>query len=599
MENASDTVAINDKAGKNSAHFSRLGLVKEFAPRLLLGLCIMALTVALQLAFPKAISYFIDNVQQVHQPSWYYTFAIAALVALIIHSVATALRYYLFETAGLLIVTKVRRILHFALINQPIAFYDKHNIGELTNRLSNDVDMLQDTLTMGLAISLRSLLVFIGSIVMLVMISPLMCITLLVLVPASFYAGKWVGDKIQTKSKNIQHIQAMCSKVAHENFSNIKLVHAFNKQNKAKSLYMDETENAYQTNVGYTAFIAKFQGATSFILYLTLLITLLIGANLIAKGSITIGELTSFVIYAGMLTSSVSAISDFWSDWMRAMGATDRIFEIIEDADVEKNKIRNVDVKSDELSGAIQFNNVAFSYPERPAQYALKDISLIIAPGEKVALIGPSGAGKSTIASLLLGYYQANSGSITFDGKSYPDLTVNTIRGNTAIVEQEPSLFCTSILDNIAYGAKAKTATEQEVIQAAKKANAHDFIMSFPEQYNTLVGDRGVQLSGGQKQRIAIARALLRDPKILILDEATSALDSVSERQVQGALDNLMQGRTTVMIAHRYSTIAKADKVFIINNGEIVEQGTHHELSMSKNSFYTELVESQKISEAS
>jgi len=550
----------------------------------------MTITVVTQLVMPKAISYFIDNVQTSHSTQWYIYLGIGMFILLAIQALATAIRYYLFESTGLMIVTKIRRILHSALINQKVSFYDKHNIGELTNRLSADVEMLQDTLTMGFAVSLRSICILFGALLMLIMISPMLSLMLLIFIPISIYLGKWIGENIKVKSTSMQQAQAMCAKAAHDNFSNIKLVHAFNGEKTANKLYSNETRNAFNISLSYTYFIAKFQGISSFILYLALMITLLIGANLIASGSLTIGELTSFILYAAMVTTSVDAVSDFWSDWMRAIGATQRIFEIIDDA---QEKQKSPKGKPD-LLGAIEFKHVDFIYPERPNQLALQNFNLSIAPGEKVALIGPSGAGKSTVANLLLGFYEVNNGQIIFDGIPKQSLSTDAIRNNIAIVEQEPSLFCNSIYDNIAYGAQHGEATMQDVINAAKLANAHDFISKFPNKYDTLVGDRGIQLSGGQKQRIAIARALLRNPKILILDEATSALDTESESQVQAALDNLMKGRTTIMIAHRYSTIAKADKVIVLNSGSIIEQGTHQELSLITTNLYTQLVQPQK-----
>jgi len=582
---------MDSVARKPNQHFKRLMFVKEYINRLLFGLFIMLLTVISQLAFPKAISYFIDNAQEEHSRQWYIYIGLGMFFLIVIQAFATALRYYIFESAGLMIVTKIRRVLHAALINQSISFYDKHNIGELTNRLSSDVEMLQDTLTMGFAISLRSACVLFGAMIMLLTISPILSFILLIILPLSLYFGKWAGEKVKKKANNIQLSQAMCAKSAHDNFSNIKLVHAFNGQDKANSLYHNATEKSFNVSLSYTNFLAKFQGLSSFALYLTLMIILMTGANFIASGLLTVGELTSFVIYSAMLSTSAGAVSSFWTDWMRAIGATERIFEIIDQAEIDLKKSES----ALELQGKVEFKNVDFSYPERANNLALENFNLSILAGEKVALIGPSGAGKSTVVSLLLGFYKVNKGSVLFDNIQMEQLCTEALRENIAIVEQEPSLFCNSIYDNIAYGGKCNGTSMEDVIRVAKLANAHDFISNFPNGYETLVGDRGVQLSGGQKQRVAIARALLRNPKILILDEATSALDTDSEQQVQSALDNLMEGRTTIMIAHRYSTIAKADKVVVLDSGEIIDQGSHFELSQVKTNLYTQLVQPQKV----
>ncbi len=574
---------------QKSKHFQYLSLIKEFSIRLFFGLLIMGITVVIQLLYPKVISYFIDNVQLSQTSDWYNGIALLMILAVCIQACATALRYYLFESTGLMIVTKIRRLLHQALISQNIAFFDKHNIGELTNRLAVDVEVLQDTLTMGLAISLRALCVLVGGIAMLLWISPVLSVMLLVFVPLSLFLAKWVGDKLRMRSRDIQDCQAQTAKVAHENLTNIKLVHAFNGQNKAQEIYVTETQTTFNVSLSCTRFIATFQGLSSLTAYLALLITLWFGANLISKGSLSIGELTSFVIYAAMVTSSAAAVSDFWSDWMRTMGATERIFEIISTDKFEQTKYENNLC----IQGNILFKNVDFKYPQRPEQFALKNFNLSISSGEKIALIGRSGAGKSTVASLILGFYQTNHGSIYIDGTALNELNINAVRKNIAIVEQEPSLFCGTIFDNIVYGSEHQQAETAEVIYAAKQANADEFITAFPDGYNTVVGERGVQLSGGQKQRIAIARALLRNPKILILDEATSALDSSSEANVQKALDVLMTGRTTIMIAHRFSTIAKADRILVLDQGQIIEQGDHQTLKAQQAGLYAKLMKNQ------
>lgn len=581
---------MTDKAKSIGLHSKRLSLIKEFWPRLFIGFIMMTVTVLLQLAFPKLIGYFIDNIQQQQESGWATKFALIAFGLLLLQALATAFRYYLFETTGYLIVTKIRRVLHQALINQTIGFFDKHNVGELMNRLSADVDVLEDTLSMGLAISLRSLFVMVGGIVMLFTVSPILCSVLLILIPISIFLGKWVGDKLRIRAKEIQQCQSDCAKVAHENFSNIRLVHAYNSQQKAQQQYVDETQNTYNISAACSRFIAKYQGGSSLLVYMALLIMLWVGAALISQGNLTVGELTSFILYAGMVTTAARVVSDFWSDWMRTIGATERIFEIIDNAQpppTNKKKRAN-------LQGNIAFENVSFHYPERPNQLALKQFQMSIKHGEKVALVGHSGAGKSTIAKLLLGFYQATDGCIEFDGTPMDELDIREVRRHVAIVEQEPALFSGSILDNITYGSRHNAVSLSMVQSAAKLANAEEFINQLPDAYETSVGGRGVQLSGGQKQRIAIARALIRDPQVLILDEATSALDTVSETKVQQALDNLMEDRTTIIIAHRISTITKADRIIVMDNGEVAEQGKYEELIKDPESKFSQLMSLQQ-----
>lgn len=580
---------------KKGIHYKRLSLVKEFWPRLLLGFAMMCLTVLLQLAFPKLVGYFIDNIQLQQSPNWATQFALIALVLLLVQAVATGVRYYLFETTGHLIVTKIRRVLHQALLNQTIGFFDKHNVGELMSRMSADVDVLQDTLSMSLAISLRSLFVMCGGLVMLFFISPVLSLVLLVLIPISLFLGKWMGDKLQVRAKDLQQCQSNCATVAHENLANIRLVHAHNSQQKAQQEYVDETQHTYSVSAACARFIAKCQGVSSMLMYIALLSMLWIGANLISQGKLTVGELTSFVLYAAMVSTAARVVSDFWSDWMQTIGATERIFEIIDDAKLPEQK----PALQPKLTGNVVFKHVSFYYPERPEQSALKDFELSIRHGEKVALVGHSGAGKSTISKLLLGFYQSTQGQIEFDGKNMDEIDIRDVRRHIAVVEQEPALFSGSIWDNIIYGCEVDDVSLAEVHTAAKLANAVEFIEQLPQGYETKVGSRGVQLSGGQKQRIAIARAIIRDPQLLILDEATSALDAVSEMKVQQALDNLMQGRTTIIIAHRLSTITKADRIIVMDNGEVTEQGNYQELMQNSSSKFSELMAHQQNSLAS
>ncbi|WP_102794632.1 ABC transporter ATP-binding protein [Bowmanella denitrificans] len=575
----------------SNSHLKRLFLLKGLASRLALGLVAMLTTIAIQLYYPKALSHFIDNIDAAMASGWLSDYAVVMLVLLTLQAGAAALRYYLFESAGLLVVAKVRTLLHQSLLCQPIAFFDQHNVGEMTNRLNADTEVLHDTLTMGLAISLRSLCICIGGLIMLLSISPMLCLGLLFFIPTSMFLGRWLGQRIRLRSQAIQDCQAECGRVAHENFANARLVHAFNQWSLAQQHYQQATDKALHSSLSCTGFLAMFNGLASFLMFMALLFTLWLGGSLISQGMLTVGELTSFVIYAAMVASSAEAVSGFWSDWMRTLGATDRIFSIIDDSSVPA-KVSQTPLC---LQGHIVIEHLSFSYPQRPQNLALSNFNLTIQPGEKIALVGPSGAGKSTLANLLLGFYQPNSGRILLDGQPLAALNLADVRSQMAIVEQEPSLFWGSLYDNIAFAVPGGRPSQAEVEAAARQANAHDFILNFPDGYHTMVGDRGVQLSGGQKQRIAIARALLRNPRILILDEATSALDGDSEKLVQDALDRLMAGRTTIMIAHRLSTIVKANRVVVIDRGELVEYGSHRELSQKADTLYRRLMHSQKL----
>ncbi|MDQ1919721.1 ABC transporter ATP-binding protein [Massilia pseudoviolaceinigra] len=576
-----------------SPHLDRLRLLRPFAARLCAGIVCMAVTVLIQLAYPKALSYFIDNINVQKDMAWFSSLALIMLAVLAIQAVAATARYYIFESTGYMIVTRIRRQLYAALINQPIRFFDKHHVGELNNRLTADVEVLHDTLTMGMAVSLRCLCVFIGGVVMLLTISPALCLMLVFFLPATLIIGKMTGKVYRKRARLMQDGQAACGKVAHEHFSNIRLVHAFSQQRTARARYAGATERALSLSVSSSALFALFRGGSSFLVYLALLGTLWFGARLIGQGVLSVGDLTAFILYASMVTEAAGAIGEFWNAWMRTIGATEWIFEVINSDRAPETAAQAETHSAVLLQGNLAFNDVVFSYPERPDAQALKGIGFSIAAGETIALVGASGAGKSTIASLILGFYQPDSGSIAFDGIEAGAMPLAGIRSKLAIVEQEPSLFSGSIFENIAFAVAERDVTLDEVKAAAALAFAHDFISGFPDGYDTVVGERGAQLSGGQKQRIAIARALLRDPRILILDEATSALDSASELQVQRALDTLMEGRTTIIIAHRFSTIVKADRILVLDQGRLAQQGTHAQLVAQQDGLYFHLMRHQ------
>lgn len=572
-------------------HLQRIKLLQPFVGRLLLGFFFMALAVAIQLAYPKSLAYFIDHINTWKNGDWYGRLALIILGMIIIQTIATTLRYYIFESTGYMIVTKVRQQMYGALINQTISYHDRHHVGELINRLASDVEVLHNTLTMGLAIALRCFCVVLGGVGMLLILSPALSLILLLFIPASLFIGKWAGKKFQHLSKEIQQSQAQCGKVANEHFTHIRLVHAFNQHKTALVKYAKACEQALSISVASTQFFALFRGVSSLLVYLALLFTLWFGARLINQGVLTIGELTSFILYASMVTDSASAISDFWGDWMRTIGATEKVFEIISSEPAKRDVVH----KKLNLHGDIALENVKFAYPERPEKLALDGINSKFCAGEKIALVGASGAGKSTIANLILGFYLPNQGRVVFDNNYETCVDMAAIRENIAIVEQEPSLFFGTIFENIAFAVTDHEVSQTEVIEVAKLAYAHEFIESFPYGYQTMVGEHGMQLSGGQKQRIAIARAFLRNPKILILDEATSALDAASESQVQKAMEQLMVGRTTIIIAHRYSTIVKADRILVLEQGKIVQEGKNAELMLQQDKLYFSLMRHQLV----
>jgi len=573
---------------KPNHHLERLRLLYPVRWKIAAALLFMSMTVAVQLLFPKAIADFIDHVAAGRGYTLSGGMAGVALAVVLVQAVASTLRYYYFELSGNLIVTSLRRRLFDVFINQPVAFFDRHHVGELTSRLTADVQSLHQALTFGAASAVQSLCVLIGGVAMLLAISPRLSIMLAVLVPANLYIGKLLGGYNRGRAREVQAHLADSGKVAQEQFTNVRLVHAFNQQAGALAQYRAATQRLLDVALGSVRVLAMFRGAMSVLDLAGLVGALVFGGYLIGQGLLSVGALTAFVIYSSMVTQAASSLSEFWTIWMRTMGATDRLFDIL-----REHRPSPPPSSQAAPAGRVSLEHVTFSYPERPGVTALHDLSFAVAAGEKVALVGASGAGKSTIASLILGHYQPGAGRLLFDDVDAAAMGLANIRSRIAIVEQEPSLFSGSIADNIAFAAPDRVVPLAEVMAVARQAHAHEFIAAFPQGYDTQVGEHGVQLSGGQKQRVAIARAMLRDPAILILDEATSALDSSSELLVQKALDVLMEGRTTIIIAHRFSTIAKADRIIVMESGSIVQQGTHEQLSRLRDGAYLRLIRDQ------
>ncbi|TXK38018.1 ATP-binding cassette domain-containing protein [Pontibacter qinzhouensis] len=517
--------------------------------------------------------------------------ALGLFAVMVLQGIFSFFRVYFFAQVSENAVADIRRDLYSKFMLLPISFYEKRRVGEITSRITTDVAQVQDAMSITLAELFRQVMTLVVGVAIImwtsIKLSLFMLATFPVLVGLAFVFGK----RIKALSKKTQDELAQTNIIVEETLQAINTVKAFTNELFEVNRYKTTLARAVKTALSASYYRGAFISFIIVGLFGGIILVIWYGATLVATGEILPGDLISFVLYTVFIGASVGGLGDLYGKVQTSLGATERILEILTEAEEPTNRHRNLQAPVPKLHGDISYHNVAFSYPTRPDLQVLRDININIRSGEKIALVGPSGAGKSTIVQLLMRFYDVSSGGITIDGHNIQNLDLSTLRGNIGIVPQEVLLFGGSIRENIAYGKPG--ATEAEVIAAAKKANAWQFIQSFPEGLETLVGERGIKLSGGQRQRIAIARAILKNPAILILDEATSSLDSESEHLVQQAMDELMQNRTTIVIAHRLATIRKVDKILVIDGGEIVEEGPHEVLSMNDNGIYANLLRLQ------
>lgn len=487
-------------------------------------------------------------------------------------------------------VAQVRRDLYAAMITQPYSFFEENKVGELSSRITGDVEQLQNVFSVTLAEFIRQLITLVVGIAILAYVTPKLSLIMLATFPIIVILAIFFGKYIRKLSKQRQVEVASSNSIAEESLYAFHVVKAFTNELFEIKRYNEILDKVVEVSIKF----AKIKG-----LFFVFLITVLFGgiffilyqgAILVQSGQMSIGDLFSFIIYTGIIGGSIASLGTFYTQLAGALGATDRILEIMESSpEISPNNQNNANPIF--LKGDIVFEGVSFNYPSRPEAAVLKDISLRVQQGQKIALVGSSGAGKSTIVSLLMRFHAVTDGKISIDGQDIGSYDLFQYRKNFATVPQDVILFGGTIRENIAYG--MPTASEAEIMEAARKANALEFINKLSEGLNTIVGDRGIRLSGGQKQRVAIARAILKDPKILILDEATSSLDAESESLVQDALNTLMEGRTSIIIAHRLATIVDVDCIFVIHEGKVIESGTHSQLMTKQEGWYRYLANMQ------
>ena len=570
--------------------FKLYSYIKPYKYEYALGLLFLLGSSSASLAFPKLLGELVDLGNQVKLAAEINRIALILVAVLVAQSVFSYFRVYLFVSVAEKTLADLRQSTYNHLIRLPMKFFQFRRVGELNSRISSDITLLQDALTSTLAEFLRQVIIIIGGVSLMMITSLKLTLFMLLILPVIMILVVLFGRYIRKLSKEAQKQVADSNTIVEETLQGIQSVKAFTNEYFEMLRYKSKTVEIAQTGIKNGKLRGAFSSFTILGLFGAMVAVIWKGSALLASGELATGELFSFVIYSMFIGGTIGGMADVFARVQKFIGATEDLLEIFNEPVEEVTEISALP-PDQVLHGSIRFDNLSFSYPTRTEQEVLTNISVTIKPDTLVALVGPSGAGKSTFVSLLLRLYEPTSGHILFDEKSNQSIPVTALRSQMAIVPQDIFLFGGTIRENIAYG---KTGSTDEMIEnAARKANAWDFISQFPEGLETLVGERGTQLSGGQRQRIAIARAVLKDPKILILDEATSSLDSESERLVQDALEKLMKGRTSIVIAHRLSTIRQADTILVLDNGRIIEQGTHEQLLMVKDGLYRNLSELQ------
>lgn len=510
------------------------------------------------------------------------------LGVLLVQSISSYLRVILFANISEKGMGDVRKALYQKLLTLPITFFEQNRVGELTSRSASDIEQLQSTFSIVLAEFIRQVIILLVGVVYLLVKMPKLTFLMLATFPVIVLIGLFFGRYIRKLSKNRQNELAKTNVIIEETLQNIAAVKSFTNEWFETIRYAKNIDEVIRISLSYARVRGLFIVFIIAVLFGVIFFVLWSGAKMVESNEMLVGELVTFISLTAIIGAAISGFANMYAQIIGAVGATERIFDILD----QKSELELIESKAshNQIDGDIEYKNVSFSYPTRPDIEVLSKINLKIKAGQTIALVGASGAGKSTIVQLLMRLYPLNAGQINVNNRKVEEYNLNEYRHNMAIVPQEIMLFGGTIAENIAYG--KPNADESEIIEAAKQANAWEFVQKFPEGLETMVGERGVKLSGGQRQRVAIARALLRNPNILILDEATSSLDAESEQLVQEALEKLMKNRTTIIIAHRLATIKNADKIYVLNEGNIIESGTHQELLEQKGA-YNQLIQLQ------
>lgn len=561
--------------------------LKPYRWKFILGLIFISLSAGSTMAFPYLLGQMINSAKgsdaQVILNLSTGVIAWIMIGLLVLQMIFSFMRVYLFTSVGENAVADMRKDIYKHLITMPMDFFAQRRVGELSSRISADVTQIQDAVTTMLAEFLRGILTFIIGIGLILYLSAKLTLVMLSVIPVVILIAFIFSKTIRKLSRMAQDQLADSGTIVQETLQGISNVKAFNNEWYEISRYTKSVNDVVKLAVQNGRVRGMFISFLLFSVFGAIVLVVWYAMHM----NMEFGDLTTFVVYIAFVGGTMAGFADLYSQLQKTIGATQRVRELLKE-NTENVFITKDQVKKEfKLSGSVLLKNISFFYPSRPEVQVLKNVNIDVAPGQQIAVVGPSGAGKSTLVALLLRFYEPQSGQILFDGKSATEIPLSQLRKQMALVPQDVLLFGGSIYENIAYG--KPDASMEEIEDAAQKANAHEFIQRFPERYQTVVGERGVKLSGGQRQRIAIARAILKDPTILILDEATSSLDSESEALVQDALYNLMKNRTSFVIAHRLSTIRNADQILVLEHGIIKEKGTHNELLEIENGLYRSL----------
>jgi ABC-type multidrug transport system fused ATPase/permease subunit len=564
--------------------------IKPFQSQFMIGMVFLILSSLTALAFPTFLGDLVDAAQS--SPEKIDKIALNLGLLLLTQSVFSFFRILFFERVAQKSLSSLRQAMYSHLIDLPMNFFHSKRVGELTNRLQSDIGVLQETFTSTLAEFIRQIVIISGGVILLAYTSVKLTFFMLAVLPFVIILAIIFGTKIRKFSKSVQDASASSNVIVEQSLSAIATVKAFTNENSERKKYEKSTDKVAQLAISAGILRGGFASFLILGLFGALVLVVWKGTSLISSGELDPGQLFSFVIYSGFIGGSMGGIADVYGRLQKAIGATEGIVNILEEKIEENSSNQNLDIDiKNQKSPIISFQNVDFAYASRSDLLVLQSLNLDVLPGDQLAIVGPSGAGKSTIMQLLLRFQVPTSGEIYFFGEKSTSYSKNFIRKQMGWVPQDVILFGQSIRENILYG--NIKSTEDDLMSAVKESNSFEFIDKFPNGLDTEIGERGVQLSGGQRQRIAIARAMLKDPQVLLLDEATSSLDAENESVVQEALDRLMKNKTSVIIAHRLSTVRNANKIAFLNEGRVLELGSHEELMNLSSGSYKKFVNQQ------